>query len=390
MGVVIWLQVAETTMLKRLYVDNYKCLVNFEYRPQPLELLIGRNGAGKSCVFDVLAYLRDFVQPQGPGCSLFPESSLRRPRTGLQQTFELEVEDCDLLARYRLVIEHDPHRHSARVVEETLEDDGPLFSFLKGEVQLYRDDHSAGPTYSFNWAQSALAFVAEGPSNTRLCRFRRWVEAIMVLRLDPFAMRGESDREDNSLELGGTNFASWYRWLQLVEPALLPALWQSLSELWPDFVSLSSKPIGERYVLRAQFKGGAEGAVFTPAGGLDLGWSELSEGQRAMVVLYTLAHYIQAQRSVSWPSICLDEPDNFVALAEVQPWLRFVNELVGQGHAQVLISSHHPEIINTLGRSRAVVLSRDGSGPTRLSPFWPADGASLPPAEIVARGWENG
>jgi len=37
-------------MLQRLYVDNYKCLVNFELPLQELSLLLGPNGAGKTSV----------------------------------------------------------------------------------------------------------------------------------------------------------------------------------------------------------------------------------------------------------------------------------------------------------------------------------------------------
>ena len=32
-------------MIKRIYIDNYKCFVNFELRLQELTLLVGRNGA---------------------------------------------------------------------------------------------------------------------------------------------------------------------------------------------------------------------------------------------------------------------------------------------------------------------------------------------------------
>ncbi len=35
-------------MIKRLYVDNYKCLVNFELPLQDLTLLLGPNGVGKT------------------------------------------------------------------------------------------------------------------------------------------------------------------------------------------------------------------------------------------------------------------------------------------------------------------------------------------------------
>lgn len=48
-------------MLTRLYCDNYKCLVNFEFRPEATQLLMGRNGAGKSTVFEVLELIRDFA-----------------------------------------------------------------------------------------------------------------------------------------------------------------------------------------------------------------------------------------------------------------------------------------------------------------------------------------
>ena len=41
-------------MLKRLYVDNYKCLTNFDIRFAELTLLLGANGCGKSAVFEVI------------------------------------------------------------------------------------------------------------------------------------------------------------------------------------------------------------------------------------------------------------------------------------------------------------------------------------------------
>ncbi len=40
-------------MLTRLYVDNYRCMVNFEFRPKQKQLIIGGNGAGKSTFLDV-------------------------------------------------------------------------------------------------------------------------------------------------------------------------------------------------------------------------------------------------------------------------------------------------------------------------------------------------
>lgn len=48
-------------MLKKIYVNNYKSLVNTKIDVQAMTLLLGRNGAGKSAVFDVVSRVRDFL-----------------------------------------------------------------------------------------------------------------------------------------------------------------------------------------------------------------------------------------------------------------------------------------------------------------------------------------
>jgi predicted ATPase len=88
-------------------------------------------------------------------------------------------------------------------------------------------------------------------------------------------------------------------------------------------------------------------------------------------------------------TILLDEPENFVALAEIQPWLlRFVDAVDEQG-AQAIVVSHHPEVLNTLASGGAVVFDRPQGGPTRVSPFPISTNEPLTPSEIVARGWER-
>ena len=47
-------------MLQRLYVDNYRCFVNFECHFAAKQLILGSNGSGKSTLIAVLGLLRDF------------------------------------------------------------------------------------------------------------------------------------------------------------------------------------------------------------------------------------------------------------------------------------------------------------------------------------------
>jgi predicted ATPase len=51
-------------MIKRLYIDNYKSLVNFELPLRELTLLLGPNGVGKTSVLDVVFAMRLLLSGQ--------------------------------------------------------------------------------------------------------------------------------------------------------------------------------------------------------------------------------------------------------------------------------------------------------------------------------------
>lgn len=107
--------------------------------------------------------------------------------------------------------------------------------------------------------------------------------------------------------------------------------------------------------------------------------SELSEGQRALMALYIIYFAFDGKEA----TICLDEPENFVALSEIQP---FFNQLGESHRVQWLLSSHHPEIINLAAVESGLVLRRDAGGPVRVAPFEAKPDERLTPAELVARG----
>ena len=49
-------------MLTRIYIDNFRSFVNFEYRPETKQLLLGPNGSGKSTLLEAIRYLKLFVK----------------------------------------------------------------------------------------------------------------------------------------------------------------------------------------------------------------------------------------------------------------------------------------------------------------------------------------
>ena len=124
---------------------------------------------------------------------------------------------------------------------------------------------------------------------------------------------------------------------------------------------------------------------FEPARGvkLDVGFNRLSDGQRCLICLYTILHFILNKGN----TVILDEPDNFISLREIQPWLNAVSDAIDHSHGQVLIISHHPELMNQWAPDYGVQFIREGVGPVRLKKFEGESYKSLLPSDIMARGW---
>ncbi len=61
-----------------------------------------------------------------------------------------------------------------------------------------------------------------------------------------------------------------------------------------------------------------------------------------------------------------DEPDNFVAAKEIQPWLSQMRDAVLDHGATLLVLSHHPEVIDYLAPDNVLLFYREEGGPSRI------------------------
>jgi len=111
-------------------------------------------------------------------------------------------------------------------------------------------------------------------------------------------------------------------------------------------------------------------------------FDQLSDGEKALIGLYMVR---AALATGAARSVLIDEPDNYVGLPELQPWVLSLRELLDDYHQAILIS-HHPEILSSAGEEFGRYLWRDNhTSPTRIGPLKAP--ASLTPGEAVARGW---
>ena len=319
-------------MLKRLYVDNYKCLVNFEAHFGEITLLLGPNGVGKSAVLDVVFAVRQLLSGVAKidDARVFPTRTLTRWQSRPVQVFEMEAKLAEENFIYRLELEHDPDNRRARIQREVLHSNGrPLFEFKlerdaagsppSGLVQLYKDSHEKGPQFAGDWSESALARVAPTGSNRRLTSFLGFARRMLVCGLYPGAFVAEAATEDRLLLRDGSNFAAWYRHIFQERQDLVPAFSKALEQVIDGFRGVRLAQVGtDTRAFLAVFQEGDSR--------FELRLDELSDGQRALIAVHALVHLAAGQGY----SLFLDEPDNYVALAEIQPWLLALEDACGR------------------------------------------------------------
>ncbi len=154
---------------------------------------------------------------------------------------------------------------------------------------------------------------------------------------------------------------------------------QELANVIPGFGSFSLKEAGEAKVFKVFIK--QPGASVREQ--IPFNFSELSDGQRCLIALYTILFALKDQGA----SLFLDEPDNFITLRELQPWLNTLKDLIGEGVEQAVLISHHPEIIDQLAIPAGRWFERDPNAPSRVSDQPKAQVDGLKPSEAMARGW---
>lgn len=372
-------------MLNHLYIDNFRCFVNFEWKPGRLSLLLGDNGNGKSSVFEVVEGLRDFLTSSTMTQAAFPTHTLTAWDSRREQTFELGIFGNGGQYLYRLVVEHKAELFVSRVLREELMYDGdPLYRFEGGEAHLFRDDGSKGPVFPHDWSRSAISTIPGRHDNQKLFWFRDRVRHMYVLSPVPQTMSFVSESEVGVPDRQLRDYVSWLRYLSndLTFPARLV---EALKPVMEGLGGMRFDPAGEtaKALVFLFDYGGKAGS--RKGGGTAVKFDRLSDGQRCLAALYTglLVAEKKEESTFLW-----DEPDNYVSLREIEPWLTAVRDLAENDGRQCLLISHHPELINTLAVENGAHIYRDEEGPARVKAFSP-DCGGITPAEIVARGWED-
>lgn len=374
-------------MITRVFIDNYRCFTNFEVRPDRVNLLIGNNGAGKSTFVEVLHNVVGLVVLGEAVEDAFPWNTRTRWDSRTTQRIELDIDGNRGKYQYLLELSHDPKRETVTLQRELVRyDSKTVFLYENGTVQLHKNDGSFGTKFPFRGSRSFLPQLEPRPENTLLTWFLDFLREVWLVKLDPTDMDPESRLESESLDPDGSNFASWYRHLSQERPEDLPKLFERLGETLAGFRTLKTVRTGkggQKRELVAVFGYGDTESKY------DVDFDDLSDGERATIVLYCILADAEVDAEERMRTLLLDEPENYVGLQLIQPWLVDLADAM-RNDGQLFLISHNPQVIDYLAADQSLLFERPGGGPTRVrsNPFDRNEG--LRASELVARGLLDG
>lgn len=367
-------------MITHLYVNNFRCLVAFEAKLGPFGVLCGPNGAGKSSVFDAVAIIRDLAVAEATVDQAFRFDDHTRWLSGDTIEFEIGLRDDRLEFMYRLHVQQTHETVKPRIVlEEALCDGRTLFARDLDGVRFVKAS-GAEAGFPLDWRQAAIGAIQPAADRREIEALQGLLANLLVLRPNPMAMEAEAEsrqeRQRPAVHLG--DIVSWYRYLALDQDRT-DHLRELLAGVWPDFRSFGLVSTGlQAKALQLKF----DGADRQEAG--TLFFHQLSAGEKMLVGLYMVRTALATGLT---QTVLIDEPDNFVGLPELQPWVTSTMELLGDRRQAIMIS-HHPEILSLAGEQFGRYLWRDNhTAPTRIGPLRTPPELSI--GEAVTRGWVN-
>ncbi len=342
-------------MLTFFFANNYKSLVNFRVEFDRTNVLIGRNGSGKSAVLGLLASLQQFILGRGRTTDYFSTNTLTRWMKSSVQTFEFGVKVNDKEYVYHLELEYNLPAGQCLVALESVVCSGKkLFSSAKGEVSYLANDATQSSMLRVDRAFSGISYVANGIQDNEVLVFMNEVAKIVFCSINPRKMQDHVSSEAWLPDLEFSNIGSVFSFLAQANPDAITHLRDQLRQIDPSLERLKIKMgYGNWKSLIAEYRYHDYPVEFC--------LSELSEGERMVIALYILLFgYLREGHTVF-----IDEPDNYVSLREIQPWCIAVADACVDG-GQCIAISHHPEVIDYFGNDNVIWISRLNSGESEI------------------------
>jgi len=349
-------------VIRRLYVNNFRCLENFELpvSGHSSALLIGKNGTGKTTVGVALKILQRIARGTNRVDDLVKAKDFARGRTDVPMRFEIEVELGTKIYEYVIAFELPENFKELRVLEETLKVGGkPVYSRDKAQVHLAKVGQAKEARFLIDWHLVALPIVQEESPKAPLFIFKQWLARMLILRPIPSLILGDSKEETLQPNLQVTDFGAWFSGIIAYAPSAYAKVYDYLKQMMPDLEDIRNPVVGtDARSLEVQFSSDGRS--------LPIPFGDLSDGEKCFMI----CALVLAANSAYGPLLCFwDEPDNYLALSEVGHFVLALRKAFESG-GQFIATSHNDEAIRRFSEENTLVLSRKSHlEPTLVRPI---------------------
>jgi len=333
-------------VIRRLYVNNFRCLENFELpiSGRSSVLLIGKNGSGKTTISVALQILQRIARDTNRVGELVKPKDLSR--TDVPMRFEIEVELEGTIYEYVIALEFPEGFKELRVFEEKFTVDGsPVYTRELAQVHLQRTGQIAD--FLIDWHLVALPIVHLKPADDPLLIFKQWLARLLILRPIPSLIIGDSEEDTLQPNSQVTNFGAWFQGLLTEAPSAYFKIDGYLKQMMPDLKDIKNQKVGkEARSLVVRFSNTQKDVT--------LPFADLSDGEKCFMICALVLAASDAFR----PLVCFwDEPDNYLALNEVGHFVMALRQAFQSG-GQFIATSHNQEAISRFSDENTVVLFR--------------------------------
>jgi len=256
-------------MLKRLYVHNYKCLVNFEINfDQDISLFLGANGSGKSTVFEVLDKLVRLIVHGIKVDTIFYETDFPRwiahtVSNDKNISIEIDIEYEENIYKYRLELGFVSPQFGRWTSSSSIKDE---VLYCNNE-KIFESDKN----YSVNFSHSGIS------RSSQANKFQEYLQKLLIARINPIQMTATINRL-SGVALDFSNFAEWFAYLNEANRRSLSMFENAMRDILPGFDYFRIEQAGQAKVLQVDFENKTnKNEIITYY------FDELSEGQKALL-----------------------------------------------------------------------------------------------------------
>ena len=340
-------------MIKRIKVQNYRCLQQFELKCADVDVMLtlGLNGVGKTTLLKVLSLLQQIASGVSaiPDLFLISDFSFAETKDKIMRV-ELETEREGKRYQYCLALELPERFTRLRVFEEALTcDEERLYGRKVSQVLL---GEKAGCGFLLDWHQFALPMIQDKDGDERIANFKKSLMEMVLVSPMPNVMGDTLSGDGGYLKMDASNLAAWISECQLSAPKSYAMIVDRLRDgIFPDLVGYEFAKDNDDSPRRLTF-------IFekTGAGIIRSRFGTLSDGEKCEI----LSTVIGVKAALGMCDFCYwDEPDNFLAISEVRMMISALRADMAAAKGQYFFSSHSLQALDAVPVERVKVFMRD-------------------------------